>query len=163
MSTPSRLKSFDYIGEHWYFVTCCTDQRKRAFTDSEVVDAVRDDIFWTCEQRYFISRILLFMPDHVHFLVTGEMPNAEFRPFMKVLRQRTAVAYRRLRNDRLWQPGYYDRVLRPTDNWIDVEYYIRDNPVAAGLAGRWSDYPYCYLGHSAAPVRLDATVERAQL
>ena len=78
MSRPSRLKSFDYVGEYWYFVTCCTDQRRRAFTDSEVVDAVRAEIFWTCEDRYFTSRILLFMPDHVHFLVTGEMPNAEF-------------------------------------------------------------------------------------
>jgi REP element-mobilizing transposase RayT len=92
------------------------------------------------------------------------MPHAEFRPFMKTLRQRTAVIYRRSRNERLWQPGYYERVIRPSDNWADVMDYIKQNPVRGGIVGEWADYPFCYLGHSDAPVRLvDTDTRRAQL
>jgi hypothetical protein len=34
----------------------------------------------------------------------------------KVMRQRTAVFYRRLTGSRVWQNGYFERVLRPDDD-----------------------------------------------
>jgi putative transposase len=148
---PSRLRSFDYIGEHEYFVTCCVYDRRSIFVNSGVVDCVRREMLWTCEERAFWSRVSVFMPDHVHFLVRGEVPDAAFLPFMKTLRQRTAVAYRRLKGERLWQSGYYERVLRPSDNWADIASYIQDNPVRAGLIGASDAYPFCYWGHSERP------------
>ncbi len=154
---PSRLKSFDYVGEHEYFVTCCVHDRKQVFVDSDVVECVRSEIVWTCEERYFLSRVSVFMPDHIHFLVNGETPWAAFLPFMKTLRQRTAIAYRRLRGERLWQGGYYEQLLRPQDNWADLVRYIQENPVRAGLVGAWEAYPFCYLGHSERPAVTSAT------
>ena len=145
---PTRLKSFDYVGEHEYFVTCCVYERQDAFVDSKTVERVRAEFLWTCKERYFFSRVCSFMPDHIHFLVRGEMPDAAFLPFMKVLRQRTAVAYRNLRGERLWQGGYFERVLRPSDDWNAVAQYILENPVRAGLVETAESYPFSYLGHS---------------
>ena len=148
---PSRLRSFDYIGEHEYFVTCCVYDRKKIFVDSDVVDCVRREFLWTCEERLFLSRVSVFMPDHVHFLVRAEMPDGAFLPFMKTMRQRTAVAYRRLRGERLWQSGYYERVLRPSDDWGEVARYIQENPVRNGLVEDWKANPFCYCDHSESP------------
>jgi putative transposase len=145
---PTRLKSFDYVGEHEYFVTCCVHARQEAFVDPQAVACVRAEFVWTCEERYFFSRACTFMPDHIHFLVRGEMPDVSFLRFMKVLRQRTAVAYRNLRGECLWQAGYYERVLRPHDDWNAVARYILQNPVRAGLAETEENYPFSYLGHS---------------
>jgi REP element-mobilizing transposase RayT len=147
---PSRLKSFSYLGEYEYFVTCCAHERRHVFVDSDVVDCVRGEMLWTCEERHFFSRVAVFMPDHIHFLVLGETPMAAFRPFMKTLRQRTAVAYRHLKGEQLWQNGYHERVLRPHDNWADIARYIQENPVRAGLVGDSDAYPFCYWGHSEA-------------
>lgn len=152
MSRPARLNSFDYVGEHSYFVTCCAHKRNRVFVEADVVGEIWREMVWTCEERYFRSRMAVFMPDHVHFLVSGAMANAEFVPFMKVLRQRTAVIFRRLKNERLWQSGYYERVLRPHDSWSDMVAYIRSNPVLAGLADNWETYPFCFEGHSETPI-----------
>jgi hypothetical protein len=56
------------------------------------------------------------MEDHVHLLLEGMTDESDFKATMKVVRQRTAMAYRRVRGQRLWQDGYFDRVLRPGDD-----------------------------------------------
>ena len=63
----------------------------------------------------------------------GVSEDADFRSTMTLLRQRAALAYRRSQHDRLWQDGYYDRVLRESDDVFALVRYIRDNPVEAGL------------------------------
>jgi hypothetical protein len=45
------------------------------------------------------------------------------------------------RGKRLWQDGYFDRVLRDEDATLTVVSYIVLNPVKAGLCRATSDYP----------------------
>jgi hypothetical protein len=63
---------------------------------------------------------------------------------MKLIRQRTAIAYSCERGERLWQQGYFERVLRPTDDVAQIISYIRANPAAAGLPGERSEFPYVW-------------------
>jgi hypothetical protein len=42
----------------------------------------------------------------------------------------------------LWQEGYYDRVLRESDDSKTVARYLLNNPVRAGLAATPLDFPY---------------------
>ncbi len=141
---PPRLQSFSFTGEHRYFVTCSVADRRPAFLDQEVVTCVRTQILRTCSERQFAELASVYMPDHVHLLLRGETASSAFVPFMKVLRQRTAVHYRRLRGEPLWQDGYFDRVLRPDDDLTNILEYMRDNPVRANLVERWEDYPFFY-------------------
>jgi REP-associated tyrosine transposase len=141
---PPRLRGFSYVGEHRYFVTCSVAERRAAFVDQESVTSVRSQILLTCSERQFVELASIYMPDHVHLLLRGDAPSSTFLPFMKVLRQRTAMHYRRLRGETLWQDGYFDRVLRPDDDVTNILDYMRNNPVRAKLVERWEDYPFFY-------------------
>jgi putative transposase len=82
------------------------------------------------------------MPDHVHLLVAGETPTADFRRFIKRLKQASGQAHAHRMRQRLWQEGYYDRVLRPDDDPKAAARYIIANPVRAGLVRTALEYAY---------------------
>ena len=109
------------------------------------VDCVRTQILRTCSDRGFEELAAVFMPDHLHLLLKGTNASSAFLPFMKLMRQRTAMFYRRLTGESLWQDGYFDRVLRRDDDSTAVVRYMLENPVRAGLAGQPEDHPFTYL------------------
>ena len=141
---PPRLKGFDFLGPHRYFVTCCTLDRHDAFVKDEPALAVRSEILRTCNDRDFEEIALVLMPDHAHALVEGRTEVSAFTPFMTILRQRTAVAYRRVAGRRLWQDGYYEHVLRNEEDTREVAAYIIGNPIRKQLVERPGDYPYVW-------------------
>ena len=61
---------------------------------------------------------------------------------MKTCKQKSGHAYKQNRHRRLWQPSYFDRVLRDEATDLFVIRYILENPVRAGLVERCEDYPY---------------------
>ena len=83
-----------------------------------------------------------FMPDHLHLLVKGKTQDADLRVFVSTAKQRAAYVARTFIRGRLWQPGYFDRILRDEDDAYAVIKYIRDNPVRAGLVQAADDYPF---------------------
>jgi len=141
---PSRLKTFNYKGKHRYFVSCATEARRKLLIDSDVVTALSDQILRTCAERAFTVIAYVFMDDHIHLLVEGHSEDSHFVSMMTLLRQRTAIAYRRLTRERLWQEGYNERVLRPKDDVFGIIEYIRSNPSNAGLRPERSEYPYVF-------------------
>jgi putative transposase len=141
---PTRLKAFDYRGKHSYFITCSTANRRKLFTDSTVVTAAAEQIVRTCAERQFRVLAYVFMEDHLHLLMRGTSENSDFKSTMTLLRQRTAITYRRSRGDQLWQDGYFERVLRHTDDVFEVIRYIRENPANAGLAADRREHPYVW-------------------
>ena len=80
------------------------------------------------------------MPDHLHMLVEGLAPDARFRPMVTFAKQRRAV----VAPCRLWQRGYYERVLRTDEHTLVVSAYILANPVRAGLVSSAHDYPFSF-------------------
>ena len=82
------------------------------------------------------------MPDHLHLLVTCQSEEADLIAFAKDVKQR--VAYRRRCLDRgvVWQPGYYERILRDDEATLTVAKYILANPVRKGLVREPRDYPF---------------------
>ena len=141
---PGRLKTFSYTGKHQYFVTRTTEARQKLFSSAEVVVALTDHILRTCDERCFKVLAYVFMEDHIHLLIEGECEDAHLVPMMTLLRQRTTIAYRRMRNGKLWQDGYYERVLRPSDDAFALIQYIRDNPTAAALPTERAHFPYVW-------------------
>ena len=75
------------------------------------------------------------MPDHLHLLVEGTAERSNLPPFVALAKQRAAFVVRRALRRRLWQPGYFERVLRDGDDSFAVARYIVQNPVRAGLIG----------------------------
>ena len=42
----------------------------------------------------------------------------------------------------LWQPGFFDHVLRHDESYSQKWEYVRENPVRAGLVVRADEWPY---------------------
>jgi REP-associated tyrosine transposase len=141
---PHRLSGFEYLGVHAYLVTCCTLDRHQAFVEDRLALPVREEILRTCHECEFEETALVLMPDHIHLLTVGLSDGSDFRPFMKLLRQRAAIAYRQRCGRKLWQDGFHERVLRAEEDLRGTAAYIIANPVRKGLAGRPSEYPYVW-------------------
>jgi len=142
MSRPRRLATFSYVGLHRYFLTFCSDRRVHVFVSADVVDDALRHIRRTAAEQWYANVAYCFMPDHVHLLVEATRDAANLRRFVKLAKQRAGAAYALRERVRLWQEGYYDRVLRNDEDTTAVAKYILENPVRAGLAENWMDYPY---------------------
>jgi len=82
------------------------------------------------------------MPDHVHLLIEGEKAEADMRRFTRLLKQKAGYWFKGIYHDKLWQSGYYERVLRDDEATLVVTRYILENPVRKGLVEHFTDYPY---------------------
>ena len=85
------------------------------------------------------------MPDHVHFFVAPETA-VETRLSVAIGRWKEWTAKRISRAiDRpapLWQPEFFDHLLRSEESRGAKWDYIRNNPVRAGLVARAADWPF---------------------
>ena len=85
------------------------------------------------------------MPDHVHVLLVPRDGGNVIR-FVQAVKSRTARAYSMLGNtEKLWQRGFYDRVVRKEEDVHHLAAYILANPIRAGLAEDTSEYPFARL------------------
>lgn len=137
-----RLKTFAYLGPYRYFLTFCTADRHGAFVVAAIVNLVLSQIVRAAAERGFAIIAYCFMPDHVHLLVEGTAPDSDMRQFCGLAKQYSAFLYKRQAGRALWQPSYYDHVLRDEEDTWSVVRYIVENPLIAKLAYRADEYPF---------------------
>ena len=122
-----------------YFVTFATRDRKVMHSVEEVQQAFTRyatralDEFNVAVGRYVI------MPDHIHLFVRGG-PDFILARWVGGLKRAISVAWGSA--DQLWQPGFFDHVLRSDESYAQKWLYVRDNPVRAGLVSNPDDWPY---------------------
>ena len=78
------------------------------------------------------------MPDHVHLFVRG---GQDFVLSSWVAGLKRAIS-RALNSAQLWQPGFFDHILRSDESYAQKSNYVHDNPVRAGLAKHADEWPY---------------------
>jgi REP element-mobilizing transposase RayT len=142
MARPQRIEGCNYLGSQRYFVTFSTFLRQRAFVDERVALTTTLQIRRTAREQCFDILAYCLMPDHAYLLVEGKSAGADFRHFMKCAKQRTGQIYARQYKRRLWQAGYYERILRRDTDVREVARYIVWNPVRAGLVLTPDAYPH---------------------
>jgi len=99
------------------------------------------------------------MPNHVHVVFTprqfvaqvsnlrhGEPPYHSLAAIMHSLKRYTARAANRLlaRSGTFWEHESFDHFVRDENELGRVVRYVLNNPVKAGLATRWQDWPWSY-------------------
>src|SRR5688500_3528625 len=139
---PHRLRDFPYIGIQRYFLTICAFSRRRHFVNPALVEAVHAQFLRTSIESEFAVLAYCFMPDHVHLLVEGLCETSDLATFVATAKQRAAYAARAFVQGRLWQEGYFERVLRDEDDSFNVARYVINNPVRAGLVASPHEYPF---------------------
>lgn len=139
-SRRPRLQGFDYSGLHAYFLTFCCANRRLVFQDRAIAREVAAQILREAAENAFAVPAYVAMPDHMHWFVVAERDDADMRTFVKIAKQRTGYWYRQKVGQPLWQPSFFDRVLRDGDDPWGVIRYIVDNPVRARPVQSSGDY-----------------------
>ena len=137
-----RLPPQNYRGFHGHFLTACSFRRRPAFRESDLCEAVRAQLFLTAAKSGFAVIAYCFMPDHVHVLVAGERPDADFVKWINLWRQQSGYWERKRTGLYLWQEGYWDYTLRDEDSIPAICAYIVWNPVRAGLVDAPDQYSF---------------------
>jgi len=117
-------------------------ERRPVFKDASVVTDALAQIQRTATQECFDVLAYCFMPDHLHLLVKGLEEDSDLRRFVKMSKQRSGHLYKQRSSKRLWQEGYFDRVLRDDADVHQYASYIVTNPVRAGLVTNDAEYAH---------------------
>ena len=141
----TRLSNYDYSWNGWYFVTICAHNREKYFdvNYTKILMATWKELpihYSNCQVDEFVV-----MPDHVHGIIcivdsgrvieTGQRPvSTEGHGLSEMIRGFKTYSAIKINNDRntrgkpLWQPRFYDRIIRSERELEYIRYYIRHNP-----------------------------------
>jgi hypothetical protein len=98
---------------------------------SESAALVEEPLLFHDNRRYRLHAWVV-MPNHVHVLFTPQQP---IGPIINTWKSYSALQIHRQleRTGSLWQPDYFDRLIRNDDHFNNAVAYIESNPVKAGL------------------------------
>jgi len=82
----------------------------------------------------------VIMPDHAHFFAAPVHENQN--ALSVVIGRWKEWTAKRLAQGPIWQPEFFDHLLRSAESRSEKWDYIRENPVRAGLVQRADDWPF---------------------
>ena len=154
---PNRLSDYDYSQNGAYFVTLCTQNRKKTLSSIVGDDAhIVPKPYGLIAEKYIrnvpeIEKYVL-MPDHIHMIIrldNGSMwastpteenvgADAHIRPKNKVasiVRSIKTLTTKEIGLS-IFQRSYYDHVIRNQQDYNEVWEYIENNPKKWAIQNR---------------------------
>lgn len=131
--------SVHYAGRYGatYFVTiCCRKRGRNQLCIQAIAEVILESARIYHERRRWQLLLMLLMPDHLHTLInlSGDVSlNAVIRDFKRVTAKKAAVR---------WQNNFFDHRIRASESLDEKDWYIRENPVRAGLVAGADDWTY---------------------
>jgi len=132
-----------------YFITFCARDRQKIDNLHRITAVFRDYCTRAAGKHDVAVGRYVIMPDHVHFFVRGN-PDFVISSWVGGLKRAMSVAglnqsqgtRRPIQRKSLWQPGFFDHVIRNDESYAQKWEYVRENPVRAGLVAEWREWPY---------------------
>ena len=156
-----RIKEYDYSQKGMYFITICTQGRKKILsTIDEWNDAVGADdsvrpeltkigrIIKKCLKQieYIYDNIKLdkyvIMPNHIHAIIIVREGGQSRPPLHKIiqgLKSVTTREYWKIGGIKLWQRNYYEHIIRDEKEYWKIYEYIEQNPMKWKLDEYYKD------------------------
>ena len=122
---PRRLDLI-YINQLLYFVTFATRDRKRIPSLDDAQIALEQYVRRAIENFNVALGRYVIMPDHIHLFVRGGS-DFTLSSWIGGLKRAISVA---LESPKLWQPGFFDHILRSDESYAKKWNYVRENPGA---------------------------------
>ncbi|MGH7900582.1 MAG: REP-associated tyrosine transposase [Thermodesulfobacteriota bacterium] len=138
----NRLRDFNYCSPFCYFVTICTADKRKVFTNSSIFSEVVNCLKESATRHNFQIFAYCFMPDHLHLLIGANESEADLIKFIKLFKQRTGYEYGKKYKVKLWQKSFYDHIIRKEESLIEKTRYILENPIRKGLVIDFREYPF---------------------
>jgi len=129
-----------------YFLTVCCASKRRIFTEKSAVRIAASSLIRIGKRYCWQIHNVCFMPDHVHIhMLLSPIGDRErsLSAFVQAWKSSVTLRLRaRGLTGRIWQPEFFDRLLRSDESAQEKWRYIELNPVRAGLADAADQYPY---------------------
>jgi len=125
-----------------YFVTACTEKRRRLLADAASHEVFRQFCLNGRERGALVGRYVL-MPDHLHLFVCIPPGDMRLSMWMKSLKNTLSKHWRTGNIEAPhWQKGFFDHLLRSGESHAEKWKYVRENPVRAGIVSKAEAWPY---------------------
>ena len=127
-----RLSNYNYAAAGAYFITFCTKERvcilrdeKKNLTEegrntSEAIEAIADKYEYIHTDRYIV------MPDHVHLIL--EIDSWDNGVSIETVINQTKRRASMKSGYSMWQKGYYEHIVRNSDDYLRICEYMENNP-----------------------------------
>jgi REP element-mobilizing transposase RayT len=132
-----------WVDDPIYFVTTCTHRRRKILTSSAFAAILFDELTAARERHQWAIGRYVIMPDHVHFFCSPELDAKPLASFMQAWKQWTSkriLSETKIKGT-IWQPEFFDHVLRSSESYSQKWDYVRENPVRAGLVQDADEWP----------------------
>ena len=152
---PNRIENYDYSQNGAYFITVCTQDRKKIL--SEIVGdgfpvpkpcgKIAEEIICKITEKYpcVIVDKYVIMPDHIHMLLRIDFVGEAFRlpkngtgnpsptvgnivGWYKYQITKQINLLLNTHGERVFQRSYYDHVIRNQQDYNEIWEYIENNP-----------------------------------
>jgi REP-associated tyrosine transposase len=126
-----------------YFMTIRAHNNDSAFVLHDLNKLILDVLGEEQERARCAVFTYCLMPDHLHFLVSPKMDGISVLRFTdrfkgKATNRSWTAGWR----GRLWQPRYYDHIVRKEEDLYRISEYILENRVRKNLVVRPGDWPW---------------------
>ena len=128
----NRIPDYNYAAAGAYYITFCTRGRNCVLRDekknlteegrniSEAIEAISEKYEYIRADRYIV------MPDHVHVIL--EIDSWENKVSIETVINQTKRRASLKSGYSLWQKGYYEHVVRDSDDYRRICEYMENNP-----------------------------------
>ena len=138
---PPRLDEiFQRYDSPIFFVTICTLHRRQFSELAKVKEAFERFAARGTDFNVTVGRYVL-MPDHMHLFVCGD-EDFKLGEWVKGLKRAISTVCPKDDRRMLWQPGFFDHLLRSEEGYSEKWMYVCENPVRAGLVSKSEDWPF---------------------
>jgi REP element-mobilizing transposase RayT len=133
----------------WDVALATSRQGPRWLADSCIAALIAESLHYRDGQVYTLYAFCV-MPNHVHLICTPlEKADGTYHSLTAILhslKRYTAREANRIlgRQGTFWQQESYDHVVRDEGEFERIVLYVLNNPVKAGLASNWEEWPWSY-------------------
>jgi putative transposase len=140
----------DYIRRYaqggWYFFTVVTWNRKPLFAEPERIDLLRCAVASVRRERPFAIDAMVALPDHIHAVWRLPDEDADFSTRWQRIKRHVSIRLPHQADERgekkVWQPRFWEHLLRDETDWRNHIDYIHFNPVKHAYAGAPAEWPH---------------------
>ena len=135
-----------YFSNRSYFFTVVTHNRIKLFAEDKNVQLLKSAFRCVLSRKPFKIEAICILPDHLHCIWTmTEDSNYSIR--WQMIKTNFSRQHRcqnpEFKQKKLWQPRFWEHVIRDKDDMHRHIDYIHYNPVKHGLVESVGDWRYC--------------------
>ena len=134
-----------YLPNHSYFFTVVTANRSPVFAEDKNIQLLRTAFRDVRLRKPFTIEAICVLPDHMHCIWTMQNDcnySIRWQMIKTYFSRRYRHQHPELKQTKIWQPRYWEHVIRDQDDFNKHVDYIHYNPVKHGLIKSVKDWRY---------------------